>query len=217
MSRTIFTSRFTLTATLSLSALLAPLLGACGQDKPIAMSGPNTVVAGKAAIGGAYSLVDHHGNAVTEADFVGRPQLIYFGFAFCPDICPTALQQMAFAIEIATEADKSIDGHYQTMLITVDPERDTPEKLALYVSANGFPKNLVGLTGSQEQINAVKKVFAAIGNKVPDPSSAAGYTYDHSSIIYLMDKEGEFVDLFSHNDTPQDIAKRLVAYKKTGR
>lgn len=199
-----------------LGATLALTLGGCG-DNTVATSGQNTVVAGKAAIGGAYTLVDHTGKTVTDADYHGRPQLIYFGFAFCPDICPTALQTVGAAIDIASEKDKNIAEFYQTMLITIDPERDTPEQLALYVTANGFPKNLVGLTGSTEQINDVKRTFAVIGNKVDDPSSATGYTYDHSSLIYLMDDKGEFVDVFTHGDTPVEIATRLVAYKKTGR
>ncbi len=105
---------------------------------------------------------------------------------------------------------------YQPIFITIDPERDTPEQLALFVTANGFPKGLIGLTGSKEQIDAAKKMFAVYGQKVDDPSSAAGFTYDHSSIVYLMDKRGEFVDLFSHNTAPQQMADRLIAYKKTG-
>ncbi|PHR91550.1 MAG: SCO family protein [Robiginitomaculum sp.] len=190
-------------------------LGGCGPQD-VAISGPNTVVSGKAAIGGPFSLIDHTGKAVSEADFMGRPQLIYFGFAFCPDICPTALQQMGAALEIAAEKDADLKTYYQTLFITIDAERDTPEQMALYVTANGFPENLVGLTGSEAQIDAVKKAFAVIGNKVPDPSSAIGYTYDHSSLIYLMDKNGEFVDVFTHADTPTKIAQKLIAYKKTG-
>lgn len=199
-----------------LGTALALTLGGC-NDNSVAASGQNTVVAGKAAIGGTYTLIDHTGKTVTDADYHGRAQLIYFGFAFCPDICPTALQTMGAAIDMASEKDKNIADFYQTMLITIDPERDTPEQLALYVTANGFPKNLVGLTGSATQIKDVKKTFAVIGNKVDDPSSATGYTYDHSSLIYLMDKNGEFVDVFTHGDTAIDIADRLIAYKKTGR
>lgn len=199
----------------TLGTVLTLILGGC-EDANVATSGQNTVVSGTAAIGGAYTLVDHTGKTVTDVDFHGRPQLIYFGFAFCPDICPTALQTMSAALDMASEKDTELAEHYQTMLITIDPERDTPAQLALYVTANGFPKNLVGLTGSPEQIKAVKKTFAVIGNKVEDPSSATGYTYDHSSLIYLMDEKGEFVDVFTHGDTPLDIANRLLSYKETG-
>ena len=184
----------------------------CGRQE-IASSGANTVVSGKAAIGGNFSLIDHTGKSVTQDDFLGRPQLIYFGYAFCPDVCPTALQQMGAALDFAKEAAD----YYQPIFITIDADRDTPEQLALYVTANGFPKNLIGLTGNEQQIEAVKTAFAVIGAKVSDPSSRTGYTYDHSSLIYLMSDKGEFVDIFTHADTPKEIAQRLVAYKKTGR
>ncbi len=208
-------SRFILT-TVFLGAVLSAGLLACGPKK-IATSGKNTIVSGKAAIGGAYSLTDHTGKAVTDATYFGKPQLIYFGYAYCPDVCPTALQQMGAALDIAQRKDASIASYYQPLFITIDPERDTIEKLALYVTANGFPKGLIGLTGTETQIEQVKKSFAVIGNKIEDTSNSAGYTYDHTSLIYLMDAKGEFVDIFTHADAPDIIAKRLIAYKKTER
>ncbi len=193
-------------------------LGACSgerkTDGKAAQSGPVTQVSGKADIGGAYELVDHRGKAVTDKDFVGRAQLIFFGFAYCPDICPTALQKMAAALELA---GREVAPAYQPIFITVDPKRDTPKMLAQFVTANGFPPGLVGLTGTQAQIDQVKKVFKVYGAKVDAPSSAAGYTFDHTSLIYMMDKNGEFIDVFSHRATPEDIANRLVRYEKTGR
>ena len=202
-------SRIFLRTLMSTLAVLG--FAACGPSQP-GTSGPVTAVSGSAAIGGPFSLIDHHGKPVTEADFLGTPQLIYFGFAFCPDVCPTALQQMGAALELAGPAAD----HYQPIFITIDAERDTPEQLALFVTANGFPKNLIGLTGSKEQIGAAKKTFAVYGQKVEDSSSAAGFTYDHTSMIYLMDAKGEFVDVFTHGVTPQQIADRLISYKKTG-
>ncbi len=187
-------------------AMAALMLAACSDNRP-AESGGLTAVSGKAAIGGAFSLVDHNGRAVTQADYLGKPQLIYFGWAYCPDVCPTALQQMGAALERAGKAAT----HYQPIFITLDAERDTPEKLALYVTANGFPKGLIGLSGTPEQVEHAKTVFSVYGQKVEDPSSAARYSYDHSSIIYLMDAQGEFVDAFTHSDTPGEIAKRLIA------
>jgi len=190
------------------------LLGACSDNggTRTAQSGQVTAT-GKAAIGGAYSLVDHTGKAVTDADFHGKAQLIYFGYAYCPDVCPTALQQMGAALELAGDAAD----HYQPIFITIDSERDTPEMMAQYVTNNGFPDGLIGLTGSSEQLAHAMKVFKVIGQKVEDSDSAAGYTYDHSSIIYMMDKQGVFVDVFTHATTPQQIADRLISYKKTGR
>ncbi len=191
------------------------VLGACSGDRKqngrAAQSGQVTVVSGKADIGGAYELVDHRGKTVTNKDYLGKAQLIFFGFAYCPDICPTALQQMAAALELAGDAQHA----YQAIFITVDPERDTPEMLAQFVTANGFPDGLIGLTGTQEQIDRVKKAFKVYGAKANDPMSAAGYTFDHTSLIYMMDKNGDFVDIFSHSTTPQDIADRLVQHFKS--
>jgi len=191
------------------------VLAACSDNNAgrKAQSGQVTTVSGKAAIGGSYTLVDHTGKTVTDVDFHGKAQLIYFGYAYCPDVCPTALQQMGAALALAGSAAD----HYQPLFITIDSERDTPEMLAQYVTNNGFPDDLVGLTGTPEQLKLAMKVFKVIGQKVEDTNSAAGYTYDHSSIIYMMDENGEFVDVFTHTTTPRQMADRLIAYKKTGR
>ena len=208
-------SRFFLKTAICATALSMSIT-ACGPQE-IATSGQNTVVSGKAMIGGAYTLVDHTGATVTEENYMGRPQLIYFGYAYCPDVCPTALQQMGAALYLTEQKMPTLAGHYQPIFITIDAERDTPEKMAQYVTANGFPKGLIGLTGSSEQLKQAQKAFAVIGQKIEDSSNPDGYTYDHSSLIYLMDAKGEFVDIFTHADTPQKIADRLIAYKKTGR
>ena len=197
--------RFVFTA-MAIASLTA--LPAC-KPAQTAQSGPVTVT-GKAAIGGPFELVNQDGVTVTEKDYEGKPQLIYFGFSYCPDVCPLALQQMGAAQALV---DPKGD-FYQPIFISVDPQRDTPESLKLYVTANGFPKNLQGLTGSPEQVEAAKKVFKIYAQKVEDPVDPDTYTMDHVSLIYLMDKEGEFVDVFTHNSTVADIAQRLKAYKK---
>jgi protein SCO1/2 len=188
------------------------VLGACSPQTGV-KTAPNTVVSGAAEIGGAFTLIDHDGQTVTDQDFFGKPLLIYFGFAYCPDVCPTALQRMGAALKLAKMSSTDI----HSVLITVDPERDTPEQLALYVTANGFPDGLRGLTGSVAQIEAVKKIYIAIGEKVDDPNDPEGFTYDHTNFIYLMGADGVFIDIFSGMDTPQEIADRLRTYKKTGR
>lgn len=167
---------------------------------------------GTADIGGPFTLVNHLGEPVTFETYQGKPQLIYFGFAFCPDICPTSLQQMGTALDILGEdADK-----FQPLFFSIDPERDTPGKLALYVTASGFPDNLVALTGTQEQVDAAIKAYRIYAKRAPDPQSAAGYTMDHASMTYLMDDKGQFVDVFPHNTAPPVMAKRLRRYLKTG-
>lgn len=190
------------------------VLGACSDNSTSQTAQSGTVrSSGKAAIGGSYTLVDHTGKTVTNVDYHGKAQLIYFGYAYCPDVCPTALQQMGAALELAGNAAN----YYQPIFITIDAERDTPEMLAQYVTNNGFPDGLIGLTGTPEQVAHAMKVFKVIGQRVDDANSVADYTMDHSSIIYLMDENGEFVSPFTHASTPRSIADRLISYKKTGR
>lgn len=178
-------------------------------SKPIAQSG-KVASSGQADIGGAYTLLNQDGETVTQDTFLGQPQLIYFGFSYCPDICPTALIQMGHAQKALGIEGKDI----QNIFISVDPERDTPESLKLYVTANGFPEGLVGLTGSQEQVDTAKAAFKVYAAKVDDPEGASGYTVDHSSIIYFMDSEGQLVDFFTHTSSVSDITDRISAYLK---
>jgi protein SCO1/2 len=133
--------------------------------------------------------------------------LVYFGFTFCPDVCPTALQVMAAALEklAPKQADQVVP-----VLISVDPERDTPAQLGMYVKS--FHPRLVGLTGSEAEIEAVTKAYRVYVKKVPDPKSSAGYTMDHSSIIYLMGPDGRYRTHFTHATNPDAMAERLSAF-----
>lgn len=160
-------------------------------------------VSGEAAIGGPFELVTHTGQTVTHEDFQGKPMLIYFGFTYCPDVCPFSLQIMARALEMMPEAERD---RFQPMLITIDPERDTVENMALYVDSPAFPENLIGLTGTPEQIAA-----AAGAYRVAYRRSGEGddYLMDHTSIIFFMDSEGRFVDIFPDDTPPAVIAARL--------
>jgi len=187
----------------------AGLAGCSGE--PTATVG-KTVVSGTADIGGAYTLVNQDGETVTETSALGKPQLIYFGFSYCPDICPLALQKMgAVQARIDPAGDK-----LNYLFISVDPKRDTPESLKLYVTANGFAKGLRGLTGTQAQIDAVKSAYKVYSQNVPTPDSAAEYTVDHSDIMYLMDKEGTFVEFFFGKSTVPEMTERVRTHLKTG-
>jgi len=196
-------------AALFVSALFMP---ACKNKSETAQSGQITAT-GEADIGGPFELVDQDGQTFTDRDLLGQPQLIYFGFAYCPDVCPLALQQMGAAL---SEIDP--DGRFfQPVFITVDPDRDTPDALKTYVQNNGFPKSLIGLTGSEEQIETAKAAYKIYSNKVEDPANPGEYTVDHASLIFLMDKNGKFKDVFTHNTTTEDITARLRKFKKSGR
>ena len=161
---------------------------------------------GKALIGGPFSLVDHTGKRVTDRDFRGRKTLVYFGFTSCPDVCPSGLQAIAAALDsLGARA-----GNVTPLFITLDPDRDTPAKLAEYVKS--FHPRLVGLTGSAEDIAAAAKAYRVYYKKIPDPITPGAYSVDHTSFLYLMDENGEFIRPFTH---PADASKLAVELAKS--
>ncbi|MEL0071252.1 MAG: SCO family protein [Rhodobiaceae bacterium] len=157
-------------------------------------------------IGGAFSLVDMNGQNVTQAQYAGKNLLIYFGFTYCPDVCPMALMHMGGALDILAESAPQRAASVQPLFITVDPERDTPEALAEYMI--NFHPRLVGLTGSPKQIRDTLAVYRVYASKVMD-EGASDYLMDHSSIIYLMDGENRYLAHFDHNLPAQELAARL--------
>lgn len=160
-------------------------------------------VSGEADIGGPFTLVDHTGATVTEQTYRGRPMLIYFGYTYCPDICPYSLQLLAIALDQMPEEERA---QFQPILITVDPERDTVEAMAQYVTSNAFPDGLIGLTGSQEQVAAAAQAYRVAYRRAGEGDD---YLMDHSSIVYLMNSEGRFVDIFTDGFDPAMAAQRL--------
>ncbi|GAB5458647.1 MAG: SCO family protein [Henriciella sp.] len=159
------------------------------------------------SIGGPIELISHTGDAVTEADFKGSPTLIYFGFTYCPDICPSTLVTVKNAYERLPDDITAP----QTLLITIDPERDTPEAMARYVGNAAFPEGLVGLTGSEEQIRAAANGFIADYSRIETPESLSEYTMDHTSLLYLMDEDWSLKTFFSEsNADPQSMAECLA-------
>lgn len=154
------------------------------------------------SIGGPFELVDQTGATRRDAEFRGRYMLIYFGFTFCPDACPTALLAMADALDrIGPLADR-----IQPIFISVDPERDTPEQLAGYVDA--VDPRLVGLTGSPAQVAAAARAYRVFYRKAT-PTSATEYLVDHTSLVYLMGPDGKFLSHFSHETAPERMAETL--------
>lgn len=167
-------------------------------DKPTPSAEENT----RALVGGPFSLVDHQGRTVTDQDFKGQNMLIYFGYTFCPDVCPTELQVMTEAMALLKNTSVT------PIFITVDPERDTTEVLAQYVPL--FHPDLIGLGGTVEQVVAVKKAYRVWAEKVQEPGSS-DYLVDHTSIIYLMDRDGRYLGHFSYGTKPEDMARRIEA------
>jgi protein SCO1/2 len=123
-----------------------------------------------------------------------------------------ALSKLALALdELGPDGER-----FQTVFITIDPERDTPEQLALYVGNYGFPKNLMGLTGSLEEIDAVADAYRVHYKKIESPQTTASYLMEHSSVLYLMDADGRFADVFTHASTAQEIAESLRRHLAQG-
>lgn len=164
---------------------------------------PDQASVGRALVGGPFSLIDHTGKRVTDKDFKGRYMLVMFGFTYCPDICPSGLQVMAAALDkLGPKADK-----ITPILITVDPERDTPEALKAYVPS--FHARLVGLTGTPQEIAATTKSYRVYYKKVTDEKNPGAYTIDHSALIYLMGPDGAYVAHFPYATSPDVLAERL--------
>ena len=159
---------------------------------------------GHALVGGPFTLTDQSGKGVTDKDFRGRYLLVFFGFTNCPDVCPSALQVMAAALDKLGPKGQKVT----PLFITVDPERDTPAQLATYVKS--FHPRLVGLTGTPAEIEAVTKAYRVYVKKVPDPKSSAGYSFDHSAIIYLMGPDGDYLAHFTHASNVDTMAERLA-------
>lgn len=187
---------------------VAVLVYASGfKSGDVAFSEPKTESAKsnvKTPIGGDFTLVDQEGNTVTNMDFRGQYLLIYFGYTYCPDVCPTSLTDMSDALE---KLD-SYAAKVTPILITIDPARDTPEHLKEYASF--FHPQLRALTGSLEQIAAVAKAYRVYFSKTNQSKSADDdYLMDHSSVIYLMGPDGTFLSHFSHGTDAETMARRI--------
>ncbi len=163
---------------------------------------PNTL-----AIGGPFELIDQDGKARSDADFKGKNLLIYFGYTYCPDMCPTGLQSMSRALDQMGDSAKNV----QPLFVTIDPARDTPAKMKEYIAS--FHPAIIGLTGSAEQIAKIAKeyqVYYKKGENVDEHD----YVMDHSSLIYLMDPEGKFIATFPEEVAPAVLVKALKGTEK---
>lgn len=152
----------------------------------------------ESSIGGEFQLVDHNGNDVTQADYDDAYKFVFFGFTYCPAVCPTELQKVTLIMDELGDDAASIT----PLFITVDPERDTVEQMKQYVEQ--FHPKLVGLTGSMEQTKAVAESFKVYASKVENEMMEE-YMMDHSSYLYLMDKDNSLIAVYPATDTAMDI------------
>ena len=161
-------------------------------------------VAAPAAIGGPFQLTDQAGQTVTEKSLQGHPTLIFFGFTHCPDVCPTSLFEIS---EVLRAMGKDAD-RVNAWFISVDPDRDTTAAMKDYLSS--FDPHLKGLTGNPDQVAKVVSAYRVYGRKVP--LKDGDYTMDHTALIYLMDRDGQFVSPFNLKRTPEQAAADLKKY-----
>src|SRR4029077_17880368 len=166
------------------------LLALAHRDTPRGAAG--TLLA--SAIGGPFRLVDQNGKTVTDADLKGKWSLVYFGYTHCPDACPTALNDIAIALDQLGPKREAV----RSVFITVDPQRDKPAVLTAFVTSCAAA--ILALSGSPEEIARAAKAYRVYYAKHPEPGG--DYSMDHSSVIYVMDPEGRFTPSFTHKTPP---------------
>jgi protein SCO1 len=162
---------------------------------------PNTRAGGPPAIGGPFTLLDDKGTPVSDASIRGRPTVIYFGYTFCPEVCPTTLTDLSHWMRmLGADADK-----LNYVFVTVDPERDTPKVMHAYVSA--FDARIRGFTGTPEQIAKIASEYRVYYKRIP--TSDGGYVMDHSSILYLMDPDEKFISTIAYQENDNTAVAKL--------
>jgi protein SCO1 len=164
--------------------------------------GTQTIALDKVALGGPFTLTDQNGARLSDTEFRGKYMLVFFGYTFCPDVCPTTLAVMAAALDkMDAGADRIVP-----VFISVDPARDTPEVLKAYLS--GFGTRFVGLTGSEDEIAATAKAYLVYVQAHKDQGE--NYAVDHSGVVYLMDRSGAFLANYSLDASPDKLAADLA-------
>lgn len=188
----------TIGAALAGGAVLVEYLRELGRDDRAVPPGA------EAAIGGPFTLVDHQGTTVTQADFAGRPLLVFFGFTHCPHVCPSTLARLSTVLrELGPQADA-----LTVAFITVDPERDTTARLAEYRAP--FDARIRYLTGTPDQIADVARAYGVSYAKVA--LADGDYTMDHTAALYLMDGRNRLVESFAQAPDPGDMVRRIRAH-----
>lgn len=159
-----------------------------------------------ARIGGPFTLTDENGKQVTERDFAGHYRIVYFGYTYCPDVCPTDVANLMHGWQLFGKTDAARADKIKSIFVTVDPARDTPETLKSFTA--NFDPRLVGLTGTPDAIKAVAKEYG-VAVSIQKPTSPGVYFVDHTNAAYLMDPDGKPLALLPSDGTPQAISDEL--------
>ncbi|MDE2597477.1 MAG: SCO family protein [Sphingomonadales bacterium] len=206
MNRRTMTSRHPIFAALALPlALTLPLaLSACGSSSPQAERPPLE----GAAIGGPFTLTDKDGRTVRWDDFAGQYRIVYFGYTFCPDACPTDVGVAMRGFARFEKDHAALAAQVQPIFISIDPARDTPKVVGEFTAA--FHPRLLGLTGTPAQVDAAAKAFAAYYARGKE--TGGGYLMDHSRIAYLMGRKGEAIAMLPVDKGPDAVAAELAKW-----
>jgi protein SCO1/2 len=184
-------------ALLVAAVAVGPCLTACAPKSP---SGP--AAEQSQGPGGPFQLVDQNGRAADQSVLEGKWTVVFFGYTFCPDFCPTALTTLGRAIDqLGPKGDQ-----VQVVFITVDPNRDTPSQLKTYLSSKVFPKHIIGLTGSSDRIAQAARAYDVYYQKDGD---GPNYSVDHSTALYLMDPKGRFRRVIAEGLTPDEVSRQI--------
>ncbi|KAJ8906505.1 hypothetical protein NDN08_002998 [Rhodosorus marinus] len=196
------TTWLSLAATSGVASCLLYYYSVQYEERKEAVSGKRSY--GTASIGGPFTLVDTSGKSVTDKDYLGKFMLIYFGFTFCPDICPDELEKISEALDLLSEPDQE---RIVPIMISVDPYRDTPERVKEYLK--DFHPRFEGLTGDEDEIEQVAKEYRVYFSKADVTEVGDDYLMDHSIITYLIGPDGNFIEFFGKSTTPKDISVRI--------
>ncbi len=192
---------------LSLSITVSLMLAGCGGGT----ADPATAPLAGAKMGGAFNLIDQNGKPISDQAFKGKFRIIYFGYTFCPDVCPTDVQVISQGLSVYEKADKARAINVVPVFISVDPKRDTPAAVKSFVS--NFHPRLVGLTGTEAEIARVAKAYG-IYFELAEPNSAGGYLVNHSNFPVLYDPDGKPLEPIPVDKGSKAVAEVLARWAR---
>ena len=195
-------------ATTEIGASAEVVPDAAPQDTAVQQVQPENTVTQSvvgSSVGGAFSLTDHNGLAVTEKSWLGKYKLVFFGFTHCPDICPTTLGKLTDVLNtLGTDSEK-----LQTLFVTTDAGRDTADVMKTYIG--GYHASILGLTGTEEQLKAMQDTYKVYAAKVPG-ADANTYSMDHSAYVFLMSPDDQMLEIFKMDDAATDVVLKIKTH-----
>lgn len=187
-------------------SIIVPLISGCNPANDSLSDVVEEPPLAGAKIGGSFTLTNQDGGKTSDSDMAGQFRIMYFGYSYCPDVCPVDLQKIMQGLAVAEKSEPELATKIQPIFVTIDPERDKPEQLKQYVSA--FHPRLIGLTGSAEEIADVAKKYLIIYNR-REVEGMSEYLMDHSRQAYLFGPQGEPLAMLPYDGTPEEVAAEI--------